>query len=259
PKALEQWNLKKVNQCQLIQKNLLYNCSQILQDGGIIIYSTCTFNKLENEEVINNVLKDNTLETYKLDFPESIPVRNSDYLNIPCYRCFPHKMSGEGFSVTLLKKPGIQDLVIYQPTTKYVPFEKIPKDLMVDDTLNIYKNPKDEIYASTTSQFELVTKLHSQKLGILNVGLTLGLWKGKDWFPHHALSQSQRISPTIPRLELSYTEALNYLRAHSPTWVKNVPDQWQISIYKNARLGWVKQIQQSFKNYLPKELRILNL
>ncbi len=54
------------NELWEIQNNILNNASRYLKKGGILVYSTCTLNKRENEEVVENFLKAHSdFEPYK--------------------------------------------------------------------------------------------------------------------------------------------------------------------------------------------------
>ena len=66
------WNLKKIKEMQSLQKRLISKAAQMLKPGGSLVYSTCTINTKENEEVVDWILsKDDKLkiEKIKLDMP----------------------------------------------------------------------------------------------------------------------------------------------------------------------------------------------
>ena len=57
PKTYEDWSTKKIKQLSMLQKYLLRSAISATKPGGIIVYSTCTLEPEENEEVIDWVLK----------------------------------------------------------------------------------------------------------------------------------------------------------------------------------------------------------
>src|SRR3989344_1784951 len=66
------WNLKKIKEMQSLQKRLISKAAQMLKPGGSLVYSTCTINTKENEEVVDWILgKDDKLkiEKIKLNMP----------------------------------------------------------------------------------------------------------------------------------------------------------------------------------------------
>ena len=54
--AIEDWSYAKVLECQCIQKDIIRDGFKMLKNGGILVYSTCTFAKEENEVVINEFI-----------------------------------------------------------------------------------------------------------------------------------------------------------------------------------------------------------
>ncbi len=95
-----------------VQKQLLLRAFDILEPGGIIVYSTCTYNPVENEAVVNHLLK--TSEDAFL-LPIDLPIQhtpgctewnNEQYeeeLKL-CWRIYPHQVSAVGFFVAKISK-----------------------------------------------------------------------------------------------------------------------------------------------------------
>lgn len=74
-KTYKYWSLRKIKEMQKQQKRLIKKAVDMLKPGGILVYSTCTINKSENEEVINWILRKNKkirLEEITLNLPNSI-------------------------------------------------------------------------------------------------------------------------------------------------------------------------------------------
>lgn len=80
-------NLDDIKELPQIQYNILSTSSRYLKSGGVIIYSTCTLNKKENEQVVDRFLKDNT-----------------DFSLVESKTVFPTKNGGDGFFYSILKK-----------------------------------------------------------------------------------------------------------------------------------------------------------
>ena len=85
--AITDWSYAKVLECQSIQKEIIRDGYDMLKNGGILVYSTCTFAKEENEDVINEFISE-----YK------------DAKLIEMQRIWPHKVSGEGHFVAKIQK-----------------------------------------------------------------------------------------------------------------------------------------------------------
>lgn len=104
--ARTQWSPELIKQCSTLQKEILYNAVQALKPGGFFIYSTCTFNREENElnaEYINSVLG---LSSYDLSFPEEWGISGGIDTKLHVYRFMPHKIKGEGLFLSVFRKPG---------------------------------------------------------------------------------------------------------------------------------------------------------
>ena len=56
--AITDWSYAKVIECQNIQREILRDGYNMLNNGGILVYSTCTFSKEENEDVINEFISE---------------------------------------------------------------------------------------------------------------------------------------------------------------------------------------------------------
>lgn len=92
PEAIEQWSIENVAICAARQKEILDNAAVMLKPGGTIVYSTCTFSKEENEDVIEYFLE-----------------RHPDFTLEEMERFWPHKVDGEGHFVAKLVRRGCVD------------------------------------------------------------------------------------------------------------------------------------------------------
>ena len=106
PEAMHEWSMKNVNLCALRQRRIISDIWLSLKPGGILIYSTCTYNDQEN---IGNLAwlagqHDLTFETLMLDPAWGVTVVNQG-LAIG-YQCFPNKVTGEGFFFSVIRKSG---------------------------------------------------------------------------------------------------------------------------------------------------------
>ena len=89
PEAIEQWSTENVAICAERQKEILDNAAVMLKPAGVIVYSTCTFSREENEDVIEYFLE-----------------RHPDFTLEEMERFWPHKVDGEGHFVAKLVRRG---------------------------------------------------------------------------------------------------------------------------------------------------------
>lgn len=87
--ALEEWSEQLVEKCVLRQKEILREAFTMLREGGILAYSTCTFERAENEEM-----------------REWIEKENPDYQFLMEKRLYFHNSNGEGQYFAIFKKTG---------------------------------------------------------------------------------------------------------------------------------------------------------
>ena len=75
PDLKYRFSISKINELQIVQRNLLNHLSQYVKSKGELIYSTCTITKEENEDNIKNFLNthsDFSLVCEKLILPSDI-------------------------------------------------------------------------------------------------------------------------------------------------------------------------------------------
>lgn len=101
--AIDTWSEEKVLECAHIQKNLLKGAYDMLKQGGMVIYSTCTYSYEENEAMVHYAVNELGFELLPLNKSNGLcPGVDLDEV----VRCYPHHYRGEGHFIALLRKPG---------------------------------------------------------------------------------------------------------------------------------------------------------
>lgn len=107
PVAVTQWSPSLVEQCAGMQRDIVERLWRALRPGGHMVYSTCTFNRRENEEVVQYAVEHLGAESVE------IPGVSSGWgvaggIDTPChcYRFIPGLTATEGLFVAVLRKPG---------------------------------------------------------------------------------------------------------------------------------------------------------
>lgn len=190
-----------------LQKNILRNAVKMLKSGGKLMYSTCTFSPIEDEEVILEILKENEdLTVEKIDFREGFSSVYNKY-NSPqydairnCVHVFPHKLKGEGHFLCLIKKAEGQDNVIElsKPGKKgIISYQSLPEEVKSFFTLyadtDKFKNrdfliSKDGFVYILPEEYSdfFVNSIH-----YLRTGLVVGnINKAGKFTPHTAMALS---------------------------------------------------------------------
>lgn len=268
--AVKQWFEKHILHCAERQRRILQNVIHSLKPNGVLIYSTCTFSLEENEKVIEWFLENYSeqFELLKINFPQEWNISNGhspdEKISNHTYRCYPHKIKGEGLFLACLQKKDFQknEGTSFFPFKKEKQIQKPNKQLMEElqnylqdiFTLEIYLED-ERIFAVPKNLFSEILFL-KQFLNVKNGGVFVGEMKGSDFIPSHDLAMSVLLNENISRIELSKENALKYLKKETLLLEAKNKNGWTIVTYKNIPLGWIKVFEWKSKNYFPIEWRI---
>jgi 16S rRNA C967 or C1407 C5-methylase (RsmB/RsmF family) len=106
--TIREWSPKNVEKCWQLQRDIVSNAWECLNDGGLLIYSTCTFNTKENEENIRWILEEFDAEVLPVDTKPEWHITGSllPCFTAPVYRFIPGISRGEGLFMCVLRKGG---------------------------------------------------------------------------------------------------------------------------------------------------------
>ena len=94
------WNKENIDELPLLQYEILENAAAYLKPGGELVYSTCTLNKRENEDVIVQFVKNNNeFEFVEIDIPEPLGRKNNGYITF-----YPNLDGVDGFFISKIKR-----------------------------------------------------------------------------------------------------------------------------------------------------------
>ena len=232
------WSYEKVLRQQKIQKELIEYCYSMLAPNGYLLYSTCSFSKEENEDVIIPFLEGHLdLELVELEdhpsFYHSPSLKEAVYL-------LPHLFLGEGQFFCLLHKKGskIPHPAKHLKEKKYEPF------------LRKYglEDRSSEIFHGTL--YSLSESFPVKGLNILRYGVPLLEVEDKKEEPSHHLSHYLDHRFSLP---LSEKQMKDYLEGLSFPY--EAEDGWYPVSYLGVNLGFAKIAKKILKNHYPKGLR----
>ena len=259
PNAMLEWSPDNAQLCAQRQQRILADVWPTLKEGGILIYSTCTFNPAENEENIKWLNEFASVEPVKLMTEERWGISVTDAGGFPCYRFYPHKVSGEGFFMAVVRKTGAEDRlpnrkIRENPLLASKADKEMAKPVLVNEELDILRF-EDSLLAFPSA---LVVDLLQVKnnLRIVHAGIKIGDIKQKDLLPAHELALSTILNRSaFPEIELTIEEALTYLKRDdiSP---QSSNKGWNLVTYRNMALGWIKNLGNRYNSAFPKEWRI---
>ncbi|MDR2145321.1 MAG: rRNA cytosine-C5-methyltransferase [Tannerella sp.] len=251
PTSRDEWSVANVELCAARQRRIVHDVWDALKPGGYLVYSTCTFNTEENEDNVLKLSQELDAEIITIPVKPEWNITGSLKHDIPVYRFFPHKTWGEGFFMAVFrKKPDDFKEIGYK--------SKLSKT--ASPLQDYLLNPEKFVFQNTSAipekQREIFGYL-SDNLNVINQGIQLGEWKGRDFIPSAALALSTELNrEKFPNVELSYNEAIQYLRKETLNLSAGILKGFILVHYQNVPLGFMKNIGNRANNLYPKEWRI---
>lgn len=253
-KAIEDWSLDNVQLCSERQRRIVADVFPALKEGGLLLYSTCTYNAEEDEKNVQWIAE-------KLG-AEILEIKTEAYWNVTTqgagYHFYPHKTKGEGFFLSILKKS------TNESHTKI----KAPKQISlvskeVTNTCSNWLKHKevkflqegDRIIAVPSQWLEVVL-FFKQKLRVLHNALPMGIVKGKDIIPDEALALSWELDQTkFPAIECTWEQAIQYLKKEN-IQLEDAPKGIVLFCFNGIPLGFGKNLGNRCNNLYPSEWHI---
>ncbi|MDR3267556.1 MAG: rRNA cytosine-C5-methyltransferase [Tannerella sp.] len=257
----EEWSVAGVHHCAARQRRILHDVWDALKPGGICIYSTCTFNREENEENIRYFAETLPAEVLPVSVGRDWGVSCGGDGTYPSYRFFPHKTRGEGFFLAVLRKTEGHEQRLRRKVKNRLPASRRP--LGVEEWLT-GKEPfhfdvkGTDVRAIPASCGEMYEWL-AERLHIVSAGVQVGVLKGKEVLPSAALALSVAFRrEAFPVVELSWPDAVGYLQKKALILPDDTPKGCVAVTYRHIPLGFVKHVGSRANNLYPQEWRILN-
>jgi len=261
--AVAQWSPSLVEQCAELQRAILDNLVPILRPGGYMIYSTCTFNTLENERNVEYLMREYSME------PVAIPTGNFHGIagaaagDMPVFRFMPHRVRGEGLFMAVLQKPYEAEAPRQRKLRDKRGNGQIPAaahQLLADNTRNHTLSVDADVVRMVPRRNGTARRLLAAACDVILDGVAVGTVKGRDFVPSHHLCMSPGLlAPEVPRIELDRTTALNYLRREAVELPGDTPRGYVVATYGGHPLGWLKNMSTRANNLYPAEYRIRTL
>lgn len=244
--ACEEWSLDRVAQCAERQEKILSHAARMLREGGRLVYSTCTFSKEENEDIIDSFLSS-----------------HPDFELLQTERMWPHKIQGEGhFAACLCKRGessqerghgsrGEQKGMKTQEIEKCMEFvdDYILHGLIPDQWKGIFVRFGEQIYFAPQHTPDL------QKIRVLRPGLHMGSMKKNRFEPSHSLALAlhpQQVKYMV-NLPADGETIRRYLAGE--TFSYEGENGWYLICADGYSIGWGKLSAGVMKNHYPKGLR----
>lgn len=228
--AIEEWSLQNVEKCCQLQRSIITDIWDNLRPGGILVYSTCTFNAHENEENIAWILNHYDAELIEIPVEKEWNITSSlignplnDGRKFPVYRFIPGLTKGEGLFMAIIRKAG--------------------------DNENL-NNPND-------IRSDKIVAEANKKLKVLVHGVKKNIEKGKNIIPDHSLALSiVGNKGKFPAIEIDYSTSISYLRHEAIVLPPDSPKGIVTLQYRGVPIGFAKNLSSRANNLYPQEWRI---
>ena len=264
PEAIEQWSMENVAICAARQKEILDNAAVMLKPGGTIVYSTCTFSREENEDVIECFLE-----------------RHPDFTLEEMERFWPHKVDGEGHFVAKLVRRGCvdTDLKADRKTKKNKNSKNRKnetKPALTKENMKLLSEFLDETISEDMAAWiknsrlvmfgEQLYRLPDMEVDIKGLkvqraGLHIGEFKKQRFEPSHSLALALKISEAknVVKLTCDNPQTIGFFNGQSvmlsDEQAAECKKGWALVCVDGYPAGWGKVNGAQGKNHYPKGLR----
>jgi len=266
--ALEQWSEGLVHQCSMVQKEILTHALGLVKPGGMLIYSTCTYEEAENEENIQWMFQSmgRNME------PAKIPVHKDwgvQTIEIPVeggrqqegYYCYPHKLKGEGQFVAAMRvmsnhtfkdnaRGGSNAIKLLsgKDAAMLKPYVELGEGEV------ILQEKEEDIFAFPAAlQRELGLY---DKMRVLKKGTSLGRLIRQNFIPSHEMVMDGLASETMPRVALNIEQALDFMQRKNLDIKPENTKGWFVYSYEGVDIGLAKNLGDRINNHYPADWRI---
>jgi NOL1/NOP2/sun family putative RNA methylase len=253
PEAINEWSENNVMLCSQRQQRILDDIWPALKKGGVIIYSTCSYSKEEDEDIFDWLVKEKEAAPQHLQLKKDWNISDTG----KGYRFWPDKIKGEGFYLSAFRKVNGGEAspwrVRKMPTVLTNKELSIVKEWMDSSGKFIFKNGQT-VYSWLERQVEEFAFL-LQELRVVTSGIVVGELVHEKLIPSHALAMTNSVLPSIERVELVHERAIKYLQRKE---LDILPDTigWKLAACQGHALGWMNVLKNRINNYYPTELRI---
>lgn len=282
PEAIEQWSMENVAICAARQKEILDNAAVMLKPGGTIVYSTCTFSREENEDVIEYFLE-----------------RHTDFTLEEMERFWPHKVDGEGHFVAKLVRRGSvnefdADYDVCEDSCNKVEDTGLKADRKTKKNKNS-KNRKNETKPALTKEnMKLLTEFLDETISedmaawiknsrlvmfgeqlyrlpdmevdikglkVQRAGLHIGEFKKQRFEPSHSLALALKLNDAknLVKLTCDNPQTIGFFNGQSVVLSDEQTAEckkgWALVCVDGYTAGWGKVNGTQVKNHYPKGLR----
>lgn len=262
PGLIREWEKHGPDYYAPIQREILRQAVRMLKPGGYLLYSTCTFSPLEDEEAVHWLLEQE---------PEMLLAGLTPFAGAqkgiggePVLRLFPHKIRGEGHFAALLQKSADGEIALppAQAARSSKEEQQLERFLMKETDFTSFEQgldrpfKRERLFLKQDCLYYLPDGFSPQwKLRYLRTGLLLGEFKHGRFSPSQALAMA--LKKTVVKNTVSFTHqderVIRYLKGETVALSPGEAGKgWCLVCLEDYPLGWAKGAGTTLKNkYYP--------
>lgn len=266
--AVAQWSPALVQSCAETQKQIIDNVWPSLRPGGYLVYSTCTFNTVEDEDIAAYACTKYGAVGVDTGLAGRYGIIGQVKGDIPVLRFLPGRVRGEGLFVCVLKKPDENVAASALPAGRMKCKNKsrkkenaskplaLPREWFSED-VEVRCDADGKIVRVVPKDIcRDVDLLLNAGVRVLSAGVTAATVRGCDVMPAFGLAQSWLLVPAaFAQCDVDYAMALAYLRGESIV-LPDVRRGIVMITYGGRPLGFVKNLGTRANNLLADTRRI---
>ena len=254
PAARGEWSEDLVSMCSARQRRILSDAIGVLKPGGFLVYSTCTFAEEENEANVG-WLHSQGFELAMPAVPTGLNIEDSG----SGWRFWPHRLSGEGFFVAVLRKTSGEE---NEGKGRDRREEKVKNKFLSEMKSWVsgdwsYDQDKNGVIRIVPEAFSEIIPRLEKEMRFRSCGISLAQQIRDELKPQPEAALAAGLNRGIfPEIQLDHAQALKYLSREEIPFV-DFKGSWALIVFGGVPLGWVKNAGTRLNNYYPKEWRLI--
>jgi NOL1/NOP2/sun family putative RNA methylase len=259
PEAAKEWSEDHIALCSTRQRRILDDVWPALRENGLLVYSTCTFNTIENEDTLTWLAEKQSVEFINLEIQPAWGIEKITLGKAIGYRFYPHRIEGEGFFISVVRKLDVEPEIRIRPGRNFALASRNISDQLKTWTLNPeeYKIIRQEnlLIQIPSKWFDEMAYISNQ-LHVVNKGTAVAEIKHDKLIPEHSIALSTQLNRTqFHSINLDLEQALSYLRKES-LLIGEGEKGFALVTFDGYTLGWVNLLGNRVNNLYPSAWRI---
>ena len=268
PETINEWSVENVKMCAERQKEILSVAEKLVAAGGKLVYSTCTYSKEEDENIVewflnefNFELQDVSAEIKNATTPSQASVKNADFAR----KFMPHTGNGEGQFIAVFKNNDESRATQMHTKKHFRAIEGVGRtkralfENFEDENLSsridgrVYEVGETVYLVPKMFDGDLQTAIDTLKFN--TIGVKVGLFLKGRFEPNHSIFMAYA-DLFKNKIELSADELKKYLHGEEISKDLSGKKGYGVVTANGYAVGGVKIVNNRLKNLYPKGLRI---